>query len=313
MSLFGEKMRHMRGRLKSVGELMRRTAVAGIRDAAQAVQKARRWPRDWWAGRKADGPDAGEPSLAGAQPSPDGAIREPSMFGLWRDRHPRLAKALRIAGVTLAALLALPYLFILIFRVVDPPFSALMLRHALLGYEITYEWANFDEISPNLATAAIIAEDSRFCQHWGVDWTAVGDVLDDLEAGETPRGASTIPMQTAKNLFLWPEQSYLRKALEVPLAQFMTLILPKRRVLEIYLNIAEWGPGVYGAEAASRYHFGKSAASLSRAEAALLVAALPNPHVRNAGRPGPKMRRLANRVQARVGREAQDAACVFDG
>jgi monofunctional biosynthetic peptidoglycan transglycosylase len=235
------------------------------------------------------------------------------MSARWQDRRPGLAKALRITAVTLVALLALPYLFILIYRVVDPPFSALMLRHALLGYEINHEWTDFDGISPNLATAAIIAEDSRFCQHWGVDWTAVGDVLDVLEAGETPRGASTIPMQTAKNLFLWPEQSYLRKALEVPLAQFMTLIWPKRRVLEVYLNIAEWGPGVYGAEAASRYHFGKSAASLSPAEAALLVAALPNPHVRNAGRPGPKMRRLASRVQGRVRREARDAACVFDG
>jgi monofunctional glycosyltransferase len=307
MSLFGEKMRHMRGRLKSAGELMRRTAASRLHDAAQAVQKVRRWPRDRWTRRGADGPDAGAPAAA------EGVRREPSLSARWQDRRPGLAKALRIAAVTLVALLALPYLFILIFRVVDPPFSALMLRHALLGYDINYEWTDFDGISPNLATAAIIAEDSRFCQHWGVDWTAVGDVLDDLEAGEAPRGASTIPMQTAKNLFLWPEQSYLRKALEVPLAQFMTLIWPKRRVLEVYLNIAEWGPGVYGAEAASRYHFGKSAASLSRAEAALLVAALPNPHVRNAGRPGPKMRRLASRVQGRVGREAQDAACVFDG
>jgi monofunctional biosynthetic peptidoglycan transglycosylase len=307
MSSFGEKMRHMRGRLKSAGELMRRTAASRLQDAAWAVQKARHWPRDWWTGRGAIGPDAG------AQAAAEGASREPSMSARWQDRHLGLAKALRIAAVTLIALLALPYLFILIYRVADPPFSALMLRHALLGYEINYEWTDFDGISPNLATAAIIAEDSRFCQHWGVDWTAVGDVLDDLEAGATPRGASTIPMQTAKNLFLWPEQSYLRKALEVPLAQFMTLIWPKRRVLEVYLNIAEWGPGVYGAEAASRYHFGKSAASLSRAEAALLVAALPNPHVRNAGRPGPKMRRLASRVQGRVGREEQDASCVFDG
>jgi monofunctional biosynthetic peptidoglycan transglycosylase len=145
-----------------------------------------------------------------------------------------------------------------------------------------------------------------------VDWFAVGEALDDLEVGERPRGASTIPMQTAKNLFLWPEQSYMRKALEVPLAYFMSLVWSKQRVIEIYLNIAEWGPGVYGAEAAARHHFGTSAASLNRAQAALLVSALPNPLVRQAGKPGPAMRRRANRIQGRVGRESQDAACIFE-
>lgn len=219
--------------------------------------------------------------------------------------------ALRGLGLAVVIYLLLPYPLIAVYRLIDPPFSALMLRNAVLSERVRSRWADFEDISPNLATAAIIAEDAAFCRHWGVDWSAVGEALEDLEDGDKPRGASTIPMQTAKNLFLWPEQNYLRKALEVPIAYFMTLVLPKRRVLEIYLNIAEWGPGIYGAEAAARYHFGKSAKALTRSEAALLVAALPSPLKRNAGKPGPRMQRLASRIQGRVDREAHDAACVF--
>ncbi len=231
----------------------------------------------------------------------------------WQDRHPRIEKALRVAAVSLGVFLALPYVFILIYRFVDPPLSALMLRHAVLGFDIRYEWTDFENISPNLATAAVISEDSRFCQHWGVDWFAVREVLQEREAGETPRGASTIPMQTAKNLFLWPEQTYLRKVLEVPIAYFMNLVWPKRRIVEVYLNIAEWGQGVYGAEAAAQHHFGTSATTLNRTQASLLVASLPNPLVRNAGRPGPATQRIASRLRGRVSREAADAACIFDG
>jgi monofunctional biosynthetic peptidoglycan transglycosylase len=270
--------------------------------------------RGWGYGRK-DGaaPDAAVSWSA----APDAKVMAPSHAGAsvaagWRERRPQLARALRIAAIALAAFLALPYFMILVYRFVDPPLSSLMLRNAVLLRGLDYRWRDFDNISPHLATAAIIAEDARFCQHWGVDWTAVSAAIDEfLEEGEAPRGASTIPMQTVKNLFLWPEQDIIRKALEVPLAHFMTLVWPKQRVIEIYLNIAEWGPGIYGAEAAARYHFGTSAAALSRAQAALLVSALPNPKRRNAGRPGPGMRNLAARVQGRVERESPDAACVF--
>ncbi len=312
MTAFEEKMRQMRGRLKSAGALLRRTASSRRQGVANTWQKARDWPRGLWARWRPPVAGVAETVWEDAQIPAGEVVSEPSAAGGWRERHPRLEKGLRIAAIALAVFLALPYVFILIYRVFDPPISSLMLRNAVLGEGIHYRWRDFDRISPNLATAAVIAEDARFCQHWGVDWNAVGEVLEDLEDGEAPRGASTIPMQTAKNLFLWPEQTYLRKALEVPLAYFMTIVWPKRRVLEVYLNIAEWGPGVYGAEAAARYHFGKSAAALSRSEAALLVAALPNPHMRNAGKPGPQMRRLASRIQARVDREAHDASCVFD-
>ena len=186
-----------------------------------------------------------------------------------------------------------------------------MARQWLSGVSIRQQWVDFDEISPALPRAVVISEDATFCRHWGVDWSAVGEALEDAEDGGGVRGASTIPMQTAKNLFLWNGQSYIRKALEVPLAYAMSAIWPKRRVLEIYLNIAEWGPGIFGAEAAARYHFGKSASQLTPREASLLAAALPSPRTRNAGRPNGQTARIAARIGARVGREAQDAACVF--
>src|SRR5690606_8639913 len=125
---------------------------------------------------------------------------------------------------------------------------------------------------------------SRFCQHAGIDWTELRAVVEAADEDGPSRGASTIPMQTAKNLFLWNGRSYIRKALELPVALYLDLIWSKRKMMENYLNIAEWGEGVFGAEAASRHYFGKSAKNLTRREAALLATALPNPLVRNPGK-----------------------------
>lgn len=317
MTFAAEKMRQMRARLKSAGELMRRMAAFSAREATIAWRKARHMPSDWRAGRRSMmvAPVVSEPWRA----EPDEAASLPEARPVpargetgWRDRHPGLAKTLTYAVLAVVVWLALPYPLMLIYRFVDPPISAMMLRNVLLGRGLDRTWVDFNDISPNLARAVVIAEDAAFCRHAGVDWTAVGEALEDLEDGDKPRGASTLPMQTAKNLFLWPGQSYLRKALEVPLAYFMSLVWPKQRVLEVYLNVAEWGPGIYGAEAASQHHFGVSAASLSRGEAALLVSALPNPRKRDAGRPSPRMLSIANRIQGRVDREAADAACIFD-
>lgn len=317
MSNIAEKMRQIGCRLKSAGEQARLMTASAASDVAKFWQKARQRPADWLASRKA----ASAPSAEGAWrdatiDAPRAGANTPSAAASqatgWRARYPRLARGLRIAVIVAAAYLVAPYPLIVLYSVFDPPVSALMLRNLFAGRGINYEWVDFENISPNLARAAVIAEDARFCRHYGVDWSAVSEALEDVEEGDTPRGASTIPMQTAKNLFLWPGQSYLRKALELPLAYFLSALWSKQRVLEIYLNIAEWGPGIYGAEAASLYHFGKPASSLSRGEAALLVAALPSPLKRNAGRPGPNMQRLAARIQARVDREAADAACVFN-
>ena len=159
------------------------------------------------------------------------------------------------------------------------------------------------EISENLPRAVIAAEDQRFCSHHGVDWTEMQDALDS-EDGPS-RGASTISMQVAKNLYLWEGRSAFRKGLELPLAYYMDGVLSKKRMMEIYLNVVEWAPGVYGAEAAAQHHFGKAASRLTAHESALLAASLPNPLKREAGRPTPAVRAVANHIQG--GMEGMDA------
>jgi monofunctional biosynthetic peptidoglycan transglycosylase len=148
--------------------------------------------------------------------------------------------------------------------------------------------------------------------HQGIDWLAMQDVVGEVfDEEEKPiRGASTIAMQTVKNLFLWEGRSVMRKLLEAPLALWIDSVWTKRRVIEVYLNIAEWGPGIYGAEAAARKHFGKSAARLSRQEAALLAAVLPNPIKRSAGKPSRAMRRKAALVVERMAGMGNHLDCV---
>ena len=148
-------------------------------------------------------------------------------------------------------------------------------------------WVPLEKISPDLPLAVIASEDGRFCNHWGVDWAGVRMPLSKAEELVLDRGASTIPMQLAKNMYLWSERSYLRKTLEVPVAYLISALWQKRAVMETYLNIAPWGP-VVGAETASRYYFQKSAADLTRREAILLATALPNPSARNPAKPSPR-------------------------
>ena len=175
---------------------------------------------------------------------------------------------------------------VVLYRWVDPPASTLILGQRLTGTPITQRWVSLTRISPNLQLAVIMSEDARFCRHAGVDWGELKEAIESAGDGMA-RGGSTISMQVVKNLFLWPSKSYLRKAIEIPLAYVIEAAWSKRRVLEIYLNIAEWGPGVFGAEAAARYHFRKPAMLLTLREAALLAVSLPNPFERQAGSPGP--------------------------
>jgi monofunctional biosynthetic peptidoglycan transglycosylase len=217
--------------------------------------------------------------------------------------------------IAVAALILLGSLVFLIvtFRFVNPPTTTVMVAERLHGTRVQRDWVPLEDISGELPLAVIASEDGRFCAHWGVDWGAVKDALHEVgQRGGEVRGASTIPMQTAKNLFLWTRRSFLRKGLEMPIAYLMSLIWSKRRMMEVYLNLAEWGPGVFGAEAASRYHFHKSAAALSRHEAALLAAALPNPRVRNPGNPSPRLTRIARAVERRMAFMTPRAACVLD-
>jgi monofunctional biosynthetic peptidoglycan transglycosylase len=210
---------------------------------------------------------------------------------------------LRIARnllLVLLALLLLPYLLAPFYRA-GHPVSTLMAWRWLRGAPVSRSWADFGAISPALPHSVVASEDAKFCVHHGVDWGALRDVIDDAEDGEPTRGGSTITQQVAKNLFLWPGRSVVRKALELPLALWIDLVLPKQRILEIYLNIAEWGPsGQFGAEAGSGYAFGRPASSLSPREAALLAAILPNPVRRSARNPGPGVRRLAAIYMARA-------------
>ena len=200
----------------------------------------------------------------------------------------------------LLALLLLPYLLAPLYRV-GHPYSALMAWRRMTGAPVSRQWIDFRAISPFLPRSVVASEDARFCSHHGIDWDALRDVIDDAEDGEVARGGSTITQQVAKNLFLWPGRSVVRKALEFPLALWIDLVLPKQRILEIYLNIAEMGPsGQFGAEAGSIYAFGHSAATLSAREAALLAAILPNPVLRSARNPGPGVRRLAGMYMARA-------------
>lgn len=212
----------------------------------------------------------------------------------------------RVAGRILGGLAIFYSLLILLYAVVNPPFSMLMLTHWLRGGSVTQTWVPIEQISPNLVKAVIASEDGRYCEHWGVDWEAMADAW---AAGN--RGASTISMQTSKNLFLGGSRTYVRKLLEIPFSYVTTVVWGKRRTMELYLNIAEWGPGIYGAEAAARHHFKTSAAKLSPYQAALLAASLPNPNTRKAGKPGPKTRWQAARVSRRMPGAGDYSACVL--
>jgi monofunctional biosynthetic peptidoglycan transglycosylase len=207
--------------------------------------------------------------------------------------------------------LVLPYLLVPLYRFVDPV-STLMLARSLRGARVERSFVPIDRMAPALPVTVIASEDGRFCSHHGVDWQELRERLDDVDDDfSKARGVSTITQQTAKNLFLWPSRSMLRKALEFPLALWIDAVLPKWRVLEIYLNIAEWGPnGQFGAEAASRYAFNKGARALSPREAALLAAVLPNPRRRSAKQPGPVVRHLAGVYEARAAAQAPLAACA---
>jgi monofunctional biosynthetic peptidoglycan transglycosylase len=234
-------------------------------------------------------------------PPPPRSPATPASPSVWPRRFRRAAQILVSLAVGYAVLvLAL----IVAYRWIDPPRSALMIATRLSGQNVLYAPVPITSISSYLQRAVVTSEDTRFCQHRGVDWGAL------YEAMEESRGGSTITMQTAKNLFLWNSRSYIRKAIEIPVALTIDALWPKRRILEVYLNIAEWGPGIFGAEAASYYHFDKPAARLTAQEATLLAASLPNPIARDAGEPGRITSVLASRLRARMANSDYFVSCL---
>jgi monofunctional glycosyltransferase len=214
--------------------------------------------------------------------------------------------------VSLVALLA-PPLLLLAYRFLPPPITPLMLIRLAEGEGLAKDWRPLGQIAPALAEAVVAAEDNRFCAHWGFDWPALKGEIEAWLAGEPARGASTITMQTAKNLFLWPDRSLLRKALEAPLTPQLELLWPKRRIVEVYLNVVEFGPGIYGAEAAAQGYFGKPAAGLSRREAALLAAVLPHPRSSSPARPSAYLEERARTIRGRIDQLGPMLDCVRGG
>jgi len=208
----------------------------------------------------------------------------------------------RLCALGLGLFGALPLLVVLLAAVLPVPGTPLMALRLLEGEGWWKSWRPLGEISPNLPLAVLAAEDNAFCQHHGIDWAAMAKAVKEVKKGQRdePRGASTLSMQVAKNLLLWPDRDPLRKALELVYVTWIEGLWPKRRIVEVYLNIVEWAPGVYGAEAAAQFHFGVGADQLSARQAALLAAVLPNPRKFNAGKPSDYVSGRAQPLQQRM-------------
>ena len=205
-------------------------------------------------------------------------------FGRKTVRRPR-RRLLRFALRMVLIALVLPVPFILAYRFVPPPITPLMLIRAASGAPLDKHWLPLERIAAALPRAVIASEDEKFCSHHGFDWVAFSNAYRDWRAGREPKGASTITMQVAKNLFLWPGRSVIRKGIEAYLTVLIELLWDKHRIMEVYLNVIEWGDGIYGADAAAHRYFNKPASALTAQEAALLAAVLPNPREWSPARP----------------------------
>ncbi len=234
-----------------------------------------------------------------------------------RHRSGGLLRLLRNLVVTLVlALLIVPPVWVAIYRVVPPPITGLMIERSFQGRGFEHRWAPISRISPAMTRAVIASEDSRFCAHHGFDFNAIDKALrhNETRPGRI-RGGSTISQQAAKNVFLWPDRSYVRKGLEAWFAVLIEVMWGKRRIMEVYLNTVEMGPGLYGVEAAAERYFHTDAANLTPAQASRLAAILPSPLKWKAADPGPYVRRRTGRIDARSGtvRRGGLAACVLGG
>ncbi len=237
-----------------------------------------------------------------------------------RKQRPAKAKAARkrpglLAKLFTLALLigvGLPLLVVLIYRVVPVPLTPLMVSRAIEGRGIDHRWKPLYQISPNLVRSVVAAEDAHFCEHMGFDIAAMQKAFANNQKGGRVRGGSTISQQTAKNVFLWEGRSYLRKGLEAYFTVLIEAGWGKHRIMEVYLNSIEWGPGIYGAEAASQRIFKKSARNLTPTQAARLAAILPSPLKWKAGKPGPYVARRSRRIGAASGTVRRDGldGCV---
>ena len=231
-----------------------------------------------------------------------------------RSRASRAKSILFHAVVWLLTLIVVgPVALVMLFRFVPPPATPLMIGTILTEGPVFQRWLPLDSISPNLVRAVIAAEDGKFCSHYGFDLEAIDKALDRNAAGGRLRGASTISQQTAKNLFLLPDRTWTRKGFEAYFTLLIEGLWPKRRIMETYLNVAEWGPRRFGAEAAAQSNFGKAASELDALEAARLATILPSPRRYRADEPGPFVIRQSRIIFERMDDVRRDRldACVF--
>jgi monofunctional biosynthetic peptidoglycan transglycosylase len=212
----------------------------------------------------------------------------------------KLRRILRLVMRAIGLFLLISVMWTALYAWVPVLVTPLMVIRLVEGYGLHKDWVSYDEISPNLPRAAIAAEDSGYCAHDGFEWEAIENAWNRNQRSKRLRGGSTISNQTAKNAFLWPDRTYPRKALEYYFTGLIELIWGKKRILEVYLNVVEFGPGIYGAEAASQTYFKKPASALSRREAALLVAVLPSPLKWSVAKPGPYVQSRTGTIMARM-------------
>lgn len=222
--------------------------------------------------------------------------------------RPRWWRILRVAVIALVALALLPVLLIPLYIFVNPVGTHIVATRLVDG-PLERQWVPFDDVAKVLVISVMMSEDARFCDHHGVDWGELSDVLENPDGPN--RGASTIAMQTVRNLFLWMSRSYVRKGIEIPLALYADTVWGKRREMEIYLNIAQWGPTLFGVEAAAQHYFKRSARDLTASQAALLAVTLPNPIARNPDRPSATMRSLARRVEGLARKSGPYIVCLY--
>jgi monofunctional biosynthetic peptidoglycan transglycosylase len=218
----------------------------------------------------------------------------------FRQSNRRPWQILKWILIAAASLMAILHAILLVLRWLPPPTSAFMLQSEVPESDLRYHWVPWRRICPYLPVAVIASEDQKFPHHWGFDLDAISKAVEENKWRRRPRGASTITQQVAKNLFLWSGRSYLRKGLEAYFTMVLELVWSKRRILEVYLNIAQFGPSIYGAEAASRAYFDKSASRLSKSEAALLASVLPNPRKLKAANPSEYVRQRAREIEAQM-------------
>jgi monofunctional biosynthetic peptidoglycan transglycosylase len=231
-------------------------------------------------------------------------INIPDVDSIPKENHFRnyAGKALQWIKWIAIVFFTLSMLPVIVFRFVPPPVTPLMIKRAIERSAadkkplIRKDWVRLKKISPHLIQAVVAAEDNRFLEHWGIDMQAIEKAVEHNKRHRRKRGASTITQQTAKNVFLWPARTYTRKAFELYFTTMIELTWSKKRIMEVYLNVIEMGDGIYGAEAAARKYFHKPAAQLTRGEAALIAAALPNPRKRNPAAPSAYMLKRQARI-----------------